>query len=140
VTALTARALFVAAVTCTLMAAITALGLLAQDDVLAAIAVVAFGVAFFPVWLMSGMLLSTNAEKNGKRRAAWLTVLTALLTAAALLVVTPELAATRDATSENTAGLPGLLTALTFVVTVSVIGLIGYGERGAFERRGRNAS
>jgi hypothetical protein len=139
VTALTARALFVAAVTCTLMAAIAGQVLLTQGDSLAAIGLVAFGVAFFPVWLMGAMLLSTNAVKNGKRRAAWLTVLAALATTAVLVVVTPELMTTPGTGVEDPVGLPAVLTALMFVVCVAVIGLIGYGERGAFARRGRSA-
>jgi len=139
-TALGARALFVASVTCALMAAIAALALLANGAVLAAIGLVAFGAMLFPAWLLGGMLLSANAVKENRRRAGWLALVAALVTAAVIVAVTPELAATRSVAHADPVGLPALLATVVFVAGVSVFGLIGYGERGALERRGRSVS
>jgi len=138
-TALAARALFVAVASSALMGAVAGLALLANGAVLPAISLVVLGVALFPALLLGGMLLSTNAAKDSRRRARWLTMFAALATTAVIAAVTPELVATRSVSFPEPAGLPALLAAVMFVAGVSVIGLIGYGERGALERRERNA-
>jgi len=143
-TALAARALFVACVTVALMSAIAGLALVGNGAVLPAIGVVVLGVALFPAWLLCGMVLSANAAKDSRRGGPWLTSLAALTTAAVIVAATPELTTTPDIALPETAGLPALLAALMFVAGVCVIGLIGYGERGALERgaigpRQRNA-
>lgn len=138
-TALAARALFVACVSGALVGAVAGLVLLANGAVLPAIGLIVLGVALFPAWLLGGMLLSTNAAKDSRRRAPWLTLLAALATTAVIVTVTPDVAATRSVSFPEPAGLPALLAAIMFVAGVSVIGLIGFGERGALERRERNA-
>jgi len=138
VAALRARALFVASVYAGLVAAIASAALLANGAVLAAVALAIFGAAFLLVWVLGGMLLSANSVKATRRGAPWLTFLSAFATAGLILVVAPELAATRPAPITEPVGLPALLSALMFVAGISVIGLIGYGERGALERRGRD--
>ena len=139
-TALGVRALFVASVTCGLMAAIGALVLLANGAVLPAIGLIAFGAMLFPAWLLGGMLLSANAVKENRRRGGWLAQVAALVTAAVIVAATPELAATHGVVHADPAGLPALLATVMFVAGVSVIGLIGYGERGALDRRERSGS
>ena len=138
-TALAARALFVACVSGAIMSAVVGLALLANGAVLPAIGLLVLGVGLFPTWLLSGMLLSTNAAKDNRGRASWLTLLAALATTAVIVAVTPELATTRNVSFPEPAGLPALLAAIMLVAGVSVIGLIGHGERGALERRERNA-
>ena len=138
VAALRARALFVASVYAGLVAAIASAALLANGAVLAAVALAIFGAAFLLVWVLGGMLLSANSVKATRRGAPWLTFLSAFATAGLILVVAPELVATRPAPITEPVGLPALLSALMFVAGISVIGLIGYGERGALERRGRD--
>jgi hypothetical protein len=90
------------------------------------------------------MVLSANAAKDSRRRGPWLISLAALATAAVILAASPELITTPNIAFPETAGLPALLAALMFVAGVCVIGLIGYGERGALsgvsERRERDAS
>ncbi len=137
-TALLARALFVACVSGALLAAVAGFALLANGAALPAIGLVVLGVTLFPLWLLGGMLLSTNSAKDNRRGAPWLTLVAALATSGVIVAVTPELASTANVSFQAPAGLPALLTALMFVAAVSVIGLIGYGERGALERRARN--
>ena len=134
-TALAARALFVACVTGALMSAIAGLALMGDGAVLPAIGLVVLGVSLFPAWLLGGMVLSTNAAKDSRRRGPWLTSLAALATAAVIVAATPELITTPNIAFPETAGLPALLAALMFVAGVCVIGLIGYGERGALGPR-----
>lgn len=142
-TALAARALFVACVTGALMSAVAGLTLMSEGASAAAIAVVVLGVCLFPTWLLGGMVLSANAAKDSRRRGPWLISLAALATAAVILAASPELITTANIAVPETAGLPALLAALMFVAGVCVIGLIGYGERGALsgvsERRERDA-
>lgn len=138
VAALRARALFVAGVCAGLVAAIASAALLANGAVLAAVALAIFGTALLLVWILGGMLLSANSVKAARRGAPWLTLLSAIATAGVILAVAPELAATRPAPIAEPVGLPALLCALMFVAGLSVIGLIGYGERGALEGRGRD--
>jgi hypothetical protein len=138
VAALRARALLVAGVCASLVAAIASAALLANNAVLPAVALAVFGAALLLVWVLGGMLLSANSVKAGRRGAPWLTFLSAFATAGVILAVTPEFAATRAAPIAEPVGLPALLSALMFVAGFSVIGLIGYGERGALEGRGRD--
>ena len=138
VAALRARALFVASVYAGLVAALASAALLANGSVLAAVAMAIFGAAFLLVWVLGGMLLSANSVKATRRGAPWLTFLSAFAMAGLILAVAPELAATRPAPITEAVGLPALRSALMFVAGISVIGLIGYGERGALERRGRD--
>lgn len=141
-TALAARALFVACVTGALMSAVAALALLGEEAVLPAIGLILVGVSLFPAWLLGAMVLSSTAAKDSRRGWPWLTSLAALTTAAVIVAATPELATTRTIAIPETVGLPALLAALMFVAGVCVIGLIGYGERGALSspsrRRERN--
>jgi hypothetical protein len=139
VAALRARALFVASVCGGLIAATASAALLANGAVLPAIALTLFGVALLLVWILGGMLLSGNSVKTFRRGAPWLTLVAALVTAGLIMAVAPELSTTHAAPRVEPNGLPALLAALMFVVGVVVLGLIGYGERGALERRGRNA-
>jgi len=139
VAALRARALFVASVCGGLIVAAVSAALLATGAVLPAIALVTFGAALLVVWILGGMLLSANSVKATRRGAPWLTFGAALVAAGLIMAVAAELSATHAAVSAEPAGLPALITMLVFVTGVIVLGLLGYGERGAFERRGREA-
>jgi hypothetical protein len=139
VAALRARSLFVAGVCGGLIAATASAALLASGAVLPAVALTLFGAAILLVWILGGMLLSGNSVKTTRHGVPWLTLVAALIAAGLIMVVAPELSATHGAPSIEPVGLPALLAALMFVAGVAVIGLIGYGERGALERRGRNA-
>jgi len=137
--ALRARALFVASVFGGLIAATASAALLAGGAVLPAVALTLFGAALLLVWILGGMLLSGNSVKATRRGAPWLTLVAAFAAAGLIMAVAPELSATHAAPRTEPEGLPALLAALMFVAGVVVLGLIGYGERGTFERRGRDA-
>lgn len=139
IAALTARALFVACVFCALLSAVAAVVLLAQGAALPAIALAIFGAALLPLWFLAGLLLSGNAVKTTRRRAPWLTLVAALATAALIVAVAPDLAITHGLRAGAPSGLPALVGAVIFVAAISVIGLLGFGERGALERRERGA-
>lgn len=138
-TAIAARALFVTCVCCMAAAAIAALLLLWSGAGLAAIAVVVLGAAFFPIWLLSGMLLSANTIRSARPNRLWLTLLAALGVWAILVAIAPEAVSTPDAENGEAAGLPVLLAALLFVAASAAIALVGHGERGALQRPGRGA-
>jgi hypothetical protein len=134
VTALTARALFVTAVCCMLIAAAAAAAVLAGGGILPAIALLVFGAGLAPLWFLGGVLLSGAAVKARRRGPPWLTMLAALATAAIIVAVSPELGTTRPAATQNI-GIAALLAALMFVTAIVVTALLGYGERGALDRR-----
>jgi hypothetical protein len=136
--ALRARALFVAGVFASLVAATACAALLAHGAALAAVALALTGAALLLVWMLGGVLLSAASAK-ARRGAAWLTFLMAFAAGGLILVVAPELAATQSPHITEPRGLPALLSALMLAASLSVIGLIGYGERGALERRGQGA-
>ena len=139
VAALRARALFVASVCGGLIAATASAALLAGGAVLPAVGLTLFGAALLLIWILGGMLLSANSVKTTRRGAPWLTFVAALAAAGLIMSVAPELSATHAAPRTEPVGLSVLLAALMFVAGVVVLGLIGHGERGALERRGRNA-
>ena len=138
VAALRARALFVAGVCASLVAAMACAALLAHGAVLAAVALALVGAALLLVWVLGGVLLSTTSVK-ARRGTPWLTFLMAFAAGALILAVAPEFAATRAPQIAEPLGLPALLSVLILAAGLSVIGLIGYGERGALEGRGRDA-
>lgn len=139
VPALRARALFVAGVCASLVAAVASAALLIDGAVLAALALALTGAALLLVWVLGGMLLSRNSVKAA-RGGLPLLMLGAVAAAIGLAAaIAPELGATHAAALAEPLGFPALLCALMFVVGLSLIALIGYGERGALERRGRDA-
>jgi hypothetical protein len=138
VAALRARTLFVGGVCASLVAATACAAVLAHGAVLAAVALALTGAALLLVWVLGGVLLSATSVK-ARRGAPWLTLLMAFVTGALVIAVAPELAVTRSPRIAEPLGLPALLSILMLTAGLSVIGLIGYGERGALERRGRDA-
>ncbi len=92
-----------------------------------------FGVAFAPVVVMGGVLLSARSVNHRTDRAVWLSLLVAALTAVLLLWAGPELiAAPRRMVASNFE--PLWLVVISFVTAIACVGLLGHGERGVLER------
>jgi hypothetical protein len=101
----------------------------------ASLTLAVFGAGFAPVLILAGLLLSSRAAKTYKRGPVLLAAVSAALAGVAMLWATPELGATA-ATVGRTYGATGpWLAALMFVTAIGCVGLLGYGERGPFERR-----
>lgn len=138
IAALRARALFAAGVLASLVAAIACVALLAHGAALAAVALALAGVGVLLVWLLGGVLLSTTSVK-ARRGTPWLTFLMAFAAGGLILAVSPEFAATHAPLISEPLGLPALLAGLMLAAGLTVLALLGYGERGGLEGRGRDA-
>ena len=138
VAALRARALFVAGVCASLVAAAAGAALLVNGAVLAALALVIVGGVLLLLWMLGGVLLSGSSVKAARRRLPLLPLAASVAALGLVATIAPELAATRAPVLAEPLGLPALLAALMFAAGLSVIALIGFGERGALAR-GRDA-
>lgn len=134
--ALSARSLFSACmhlVCCGVSVAAVAL-LLRPGEGSLALALIAAGWA--PLLLMAAMLLSDRKTKSERKRAPWLSVLSAVAACAAIWAPSLELSATAPtatvAVSETGLGL--WLAPLVLVIGAAVVGMLGYGERGVLTR------
>ncbi len=115
-------------VTCALLAAaVVALG---SGD--GALAVVLFGVGVAPFALLGVLLLSVRAVKQRRGRFPWFTVAASVAAAAATYVALPDLGPPQTAQSD--ASPAPWLALLVFVAGAAALGVLGFGERGAFER------
>ncbi|MBI3440129.1 MAG: hypothetical protein HY054_16010 [Proteobacteria bacterium] len=139
VAALRTRALFVAGVCVSLLTTAVCAALLISGAVVAAIALTACGAALLPVWSLGGALLSGNAVKAGRRRVSWLALGAVVGAIGLVAAVVPDLTVSHARVVAEPQGLPVLLSALMFVAALSAVALIGYGERGALDRRGQGA-
>jgi len=98
-----------------------------------ALALALFAAAWAPVFLLATMLLSTRAAKPIRRGRPWLSIGAAAVSAGAMLWPASELAA-RSAGSVESSAVGFWLAPLIAVAAAACVGLLGYGERGAFER------
>lgn len=130
--ALRARSLFVLAA-CVAGASSLAAGalvLLGAGD--GAVALAAFGVGVAPVVLMGGVLLSARTAKT-TRSAPWIGMIAVAAGIGAAALLAPELG--RASAGPVQIGPVGLwIGMLVFVAAAAVVGLLGYGERGALGR------
>jgi hypothetical protein len=106
-----------------------------------ALALALFAAAWAPVLVLSGVSLSARSAKPVRSRT-WLSVLavagTSLIILAPLLAAPAAAPATAQGGGEATPGLGFWAAPLILVAAAGCVGLLGYGERGAFGR-GRGA-
>lgn len=101
-----------------------------------ALALALFAAAWAPVLLLAAMSLSARAAKDPRHGWPWLSVAGAASVLGAMWW--PLTSASPGAVAAQAAPLgAGLwLATLLLVTAVVAVGLLGYGERGALERRG----
>lgn len=129
-----ARTHFAICVFVAVMSVLVALALLCFGAGDAALAVALLGVGVAPVLLLGGVLLSTPAIRAKRRGAPWLVIFAVAATSVALIW------ATQDAMPPQTPlpaplGFGAWLAMLVLVAGFVCTGLLGYGERGALERK-----
>ncbi len=126
-----ARSLFALCMCLTACAAFiaSALALTGAGDSGLALALV--GAAWAPLLLLAAMLLSARAVKTRKRARPWLSIAAVSATVLALLWAgsAPGLTQTMIGADAQLGPWPALLM---FVACAACVGLLGYGERGAF--------
>jgi len=131
--AVTARALFAACMAVAATCACAAVAVLARGADDAALALAFFGVGLAPVLVLGVLLLSARAVKPRKGGPVLGVLVAALFVLGAVAWLAPELITPRPApVVEPSAAF--WLAPLVFVAAIGVIGLLGYGERGAFAR------
>lgn len=138
VAAATARSLFVMVLALIAAAAMAACALLAHGmgDAALGLALLLGGVA--PFLLLALLLLSARTAKPLRSRP-WLAILAAIAAAGAILFALPDLGAPHPTPSELIPPLaPNAIAAwtapLVFVGALACFALLGFGERGVFER------
>lgn len=130
------RSVFVMHVGFASAASVAAAILLAAGAGDGALVLAAFGVGIAPVWLLGSMLLSTRAAKPAPRSLGLLVLLGVLVGAAGAGLIAPEFAFA-DRPAASSAPPTFWLVVGVFSAAIGAAGLLGYGERGAFERRDR---
>lgn len=129
--ALGVRSLFAMCMGLAAVAACAAAALLAMGVGEAGVALALFGAGLAPVLILAGVLLSVRAAKAVKQGPVWFAAVGAVLIC--VMVVFGGAEFTRVAPAPALHGAMGLwLAALAFVAALGVVGLLGFGERGAF--------
>lgn len=135
VAALTARALFVSCAYLSALAALAAAAALLMGAGDGALALAVFGVALGPVLILCATLLSAPAVR-ARRSFPWLSIAMGVGAALVLFAATMDLTpASRPVVGQQTDALGFWLAPLLLVSAAACVGLLGYGERGAFARR-----
>jgi hypothetical protein len=113
---------------------LAAMAMLAFGADQAAVALAIAGIAWVPLFLFGGVLLSGKAVRS-RARGRWLVTAVAIMSGAVVAW------AARDSLPETALAAPqgfGVwLAPLILAPTIVCIGLLGFGERGALERRSR---
>lgn len=135
VAALTARALFVACAYLSGLAALAAAAALLMGAGDGALALAIFGVALAPVLILAAALLTAPAVR-ARRALPWLSISAAAFAAFVMFGATMDLAPRQIAAAHHADALGFWLTPLLLAAAAACVGLLGYGERGAFARRG----
>lgn len=129
-----ARSVFAMAMYLAAMCAFGAAALLAMAQADAALALAAFGAGLAPASVLAVSALTVRAARP-RRRIAWLTVGAALLAAGAsgawIAVSAPNLA---HATASDAVDVSPWYAPVLLAAALGALGLLGYGERGLFER------
>jgi len=114
------------------LAAATLLSLRAGDGALAAALVIA---VWAPVLLLGAMLLSARAAKRFPR--PWTSLFAAALAGGAMLLALPDLGPAPPQMGAEAGAVGFWLAPLLLVAAAACVGVLGYGERGALQRRER---
>ncbi len=131
-----ARSLFAMTMSMAVAAALGAAAVLAMGAAGAALALALFGLGLLPLILMAVLLLSASTAKPRRGAPPWATIAGALV-AVMLLIACLFLAAPQLNVLASTMKLGAIgpwLAGLLLVAAAICVGLLGYGERGAFER------
>lgn len=124
--------MYVAAAAAFVAAALLALG--AGDGALAA---ALLGVGLAPFLLLAAMLLSSRTAKPRQHGRPWLTIATAAAAASVIFWTLPDLGTPVQEPLDLQAprALAPWIAPLIVVAAAACVGLLGFGERGAFSRR-----
>jgi len=132
VAALRARSLFVTAACVAGVVALAAAAALLLGGGDGAVAMAAFGVAFAPLVIMAGVLLTARTART-TRGGLWVSVVAVVAGLAAAAVIAPELGGAPAALLSH-APISLWLGALVFVAAAGCVAVLGYGERGVLQR------
>jgi hypothetical protein len=136
VAALMSRALFVMAMYLAACGAMSAAAFMLLSAGQSALAVALVFAVFAPLVVLAIILLSSRTAKAQSRPRPWLSGIAAIALAVAIFWVMPELGAPpARAPTPLPDAVGGWLAPLVFVVAAACAALLGYGERGALERR-----
>jgi len=132
--AVAARSLFALTVNLAVVGALCAAALLAMGAGDVALALTLAMVGVLPFAFMGVLLLSSVSVKQRRRRWPWATIAGGSVVALLTLVALPDLGPNPGAAVE--APITPWLALLVFPVGLACLGLVGFGERGVFERSG----
>lgn len=104
---------------------------LGRSDAALAMALLAAGLA--PVLLFGALLLSARAAKANKRRPPFIAIAAALALVAALVWGLPDLPVAPAPSAADPSAL-FFAAPLLLAAVAAVVGLLGFGERGALEK------
>jgi hypothetical protein len=134
--AMLARSLFAMCMHLGAAGALTAAAVLGLGAGDVALPLALFAGAWAPVLLLAAMLLSARATRAARRRAPWFSILAAAAAGAGLWFIVPDLGPTAaPPPSAPHSALGAWLAPLILASAGACVGLLGYGERGAFQRR-----
>ncbi len=133
--ALTARSLLALCLCLAAVGALAAAVLLALGAGDAALTMAIVVAAWAPVLLIGAVLLSARSAKSFGAGAPWLSMLAAALAGGAIAFAAPDVgpALARAQAAPDAIGF--WLAPLLLVVGVGCYGVLGFGERGALDRR-----
>lgn len=129
--AVAARSLFLASIAMAVCAALAAGALVGMGVDAPALGLALFGIGFAPTVLFSGLLLSTRVTR-AKVRGAWWGLGAGALVLAALGSSVIEVAPRADAIAP--APFSPWLALIVLAGAAACYGVLGYGERSAFDR------
>jgi hypothetical protein len=134
--AVTARSLFAMCMFILAAGAMAAAALLARGAGDAGLAAALLFCGLAPFLLLAALLLSARTAKPRRRGRPWLTIAAACFAAAAVLWALPDLGAPATVRIALTQPSPITLwlALIAFAGVAACVGLLGFGERGAFER------
>jgi len=134
--AVTARALFASVMYLIVVAALAGAAILTLGVGDAALALFLLGVGVAPILLLGAILLSVRAAKPRRSGTPWLSIGASIAITAALAWGVADLGvAGTGLATESVSPLAPWLAPLVFVACAACVALLGYGERGALDRR-----
>jgi len=134
-----ARAHFVMTMLLTATALFAGLTLMSLSQASAALTLVVMGGGVLPVLFLGAVLLSTRAVRSKRRGGGvWMVLLAGA--AAGIVVWASQDIPARSPPQALPVGSPAWLGALLLAAAIVCVGLLGYGERGAFEGRSRGGA
>lgn len=134
--ALSARSLLALCLSLAAAGALATAALLAMGAGDAALVTSIVIAAWGPVLLLAAVLLSARSAKSFGAGAPWLSILAAALAGGAILFAAPDVGPALAARTQGTPYAIGFwLAPLLLVAGIGVVGILGYGERGALHNR-----